>query len=107
METQTATLYEIIILALFLGSIIFLLGAAYQTFVLIKLNKKTPWYKILGIILLTRVVAVALTILLWKIAFQNIEVMFGPILLPSIIAEVVLSPLMLRLFGFRVIKKSK
>ncbi len=107
METQTATLSEIIILALFLGSIIFLLGAAYQAFVLIKLNKKTPWYKILGIILLTRVVAVALTILLWKIAFQNIEVMFGPILLPGIIAEVVLSPLMLRLFGFRVIKKSK
>lgn len=102
MEIQTATLSEIVKLTLFLGSIIFMLGTSYQVFVLMKFNKKNPWYKILGIVLLTRVAVVIITILIWKVAFQNIEVMFGPILLPGIIAEVVLSPLLLKLFGFRI-----
>ncbi len=105
METQTTTLPEIITLILFLGSIVYLLGAAYQVFVLIRFNKKNPWYKILGIVLLTRIATIALTILIWKIAFQNIEIMFGQILLPGMIAEIVLSPLILKLFGFRILKK--
>ncbi len=105
METQTTTLPEIITLILFLGSIVYLLGAAYQIFALIRFNKKNPWYKILGIVVLTRISTIALTILIWKIAFQNIEIMFGPILLPGMIAEIVLSPLILKLFGFRILKK--
>nr|WP_319570100.1 hypothetical protein [uncultured Draconibacterium sp.] len=105
METQTATLSEIILLTLFYGSIVFLLGAAYQVFALVKFNKKSSWYKVLGIVLFTRGAVIALSIFIWKIAFQNTEIMFGPILLPGIIAEIILSPLILKLFGFRVIKK--
>lgn len=105
METQTITLSEIIILTLFLGGVAFLLGAAYQIFALIRFNKKSPWYKILIITLLSRVAAVVVAILIWKTLFQNIEVMFGPILLPGMIAETILSPLILKIFGFSVLRK--
>jgi len=105
METQTTTLSEIIVLILFLGSIVYLLGATYQVFALIRFNRLKIWYKIFGIVFFTRIATIALTIILWKIVFQNTEIMFGPILLPAIIAEIVLSPLILKIFGFRVLKK--
>mgnify|MGYP000907462744 CR=1 FL=1 len=73
METQTVTLSELIGLTLFLGSIVFLLGAVYQTIALVWLNNRIKWYKIIGIILLTRILTLISTILLWKGLFQSIE----------------------------------
>lgn len=105
METQTVTLSELIGLTLFLGSIVFLLGAIYQVIALIWLNNRVKWYKIVGIILLTRILTLIFTLLLWKGLFQNIEMMLGPILLPGLIAELVFSPLILKLLKFNVIKK--
>ena len=105
METQTVTLSELIGLTLFLGRIVFLLGAVYQTIALVWLNNRIKWYKIIGIILLTRILTLISTILLWKGLFQSIEIMLGPILLPGLISELILSPLILKLFKFNIIKK--
>lgn len=101
METQTATLLEIITLTLFLGSIVYLLSASCQVFVLLRVYKIKSFCRILGIVLLTRIATITLTILILKIAFQNIEIMFGPILLPGMIAEIVLSTLILKLLKIK------
>jgi hypothetical protein len=105
METQTVTLSELICLTLFLGSIVFLLGAVYQTIALVWFSNRIKWYKIIGIILLTRILTLISTILLWKGLFQSIEIMLGPILLPGLISELILCPLILKLFKFNSIKK--
>lgn len=102
METQNATLLELIILILFLGGFVFLLGTLYQIIALIWINKKVQLSKIIGIILITRILSLIGTILLWKWPFQNIEIMFGPILIPAFIAEFIFSPLMLRLFNYKI-----
>ena len=106
METQTTTLSELLALTLFLGSIVYLTGAIYQLITLVWLNKKVVWYKILGIIILTRLLTLCSTVLLWKLAFQNVEIMFGPILLPGIFSEMLISPLILKLMDLEFLKKA-
>jgi hypothetical protein len=105
METQTVAFSELIHLTLFLGIIVFLFGTAYQTIALIWLNKRVKWNKIIGIILVTRILTIFFTLFLWKVFFQNIDIMLGPILLPGFIAELILSPLILKLLKFNVIRK--
>jgi hypothetical protein len=63
------------------------------------------WSKILGVILLTRLITIGITVLLWKLIFQTKDIMFGVFLLPALISEIVISPLILKLMGFRILKK--
>lgn len=105
METQNITLSELFSIVLFLGSVTFLIGTIYQIVILIWINSKVKWSKIFWIILLTRLLTIGITILLWKLIFQIKDVMFGPFLLPALIPEIVLSPLILKLMGFRILKK--
>ncbi len=106
MGNQYGNFSEIFMLILFLGSIVFIISTVYQLIVLTIFNKNIRWYKIIMLIVFTRLLSVFLTIFVWQFLFQEIEIMFGPFLLPGIISEIILSPLILKIFGFKLIKNN-
>ena len=105
MESNDINFIEFLGIAVYLGSIAFVAGIVFQTLVVIKLNKPWTWGKLTLLLIVTRAVSLALTILIWKYWFLPFEMMQGPILVPSVIAEVIASPLLLRLFKHRIFSK--
>lgn len=103
METNTATLTELFTMVLFLGSVIFLLGIVYQIIIVV-LNRSI--YRTFGriaiLLLITRLASIVTSLLLWRFWFFDFDVMLGPILIPVLISEIILSPLFLRIFGFKI-----
>ena len=96
---QHFEIWDFIQLAIFLGSITFCLGAAFQIFIAVKSQKK-QLIKIFSLVFLTRILTLLFTIIIWFNDIIPIDVMFGPILLPALIPEIVLSPLLLKMFGY-------
>jgi hypothetical protein len=105
METNTATFSEMLTMILFLGSLVFLLGIAFQILVIFlnKLKSKS-FLRTSTLVLLTRISAIAVSLFIWRFWFLDIDVMFGPVLLPALISEIILSPLFLKFFGFNIIR---
>ena len=101
---QSATLKELCVLVLFLGSLCYVLGGLYQTFVLFRNGalRRNPWGA-LALVVGSRLVVVLLTLLgwfHWPSSFPQ-DVMVGPVLLPALLAEAVVSPLALKLAGYK------
>jgi hypothetical protein len=88
-------------LTLYLGSVTFALGLTYQLFISIKTDHKCS-FKQLILVMLTRFLTLALTIFIWRYWQMKIDILFGPVLLPAFIAELLLSPLLLKLFGYHI-----
>lgn len=106
METNTASLSEIIALNLFLGSLTYLLGIAFQVLIAFLNNSKSRVFsKITALLVLTRISTIVFSLLIWHFWFLKIDVMLGPLLLPAFIAELVFSPLFLKIFGYQILKK--
>jgi hypothetical protein len=105
METNDINLFEFIELAIYFSSIAFIAGIIFQTFIVVRLNKPWTWGKLTFLLIASRVVSLGLTILIWKYWALPFEMMQGPVLIPSVIAEIIVSPLMLRLFRHRIFKK--
>lgn len=97
--------FEFLGLAIYLGSVAFILGIIFQTFIVVRYNKPWTWGKLTFLLISSRVISLGLTILLWKYWPFDAEPMAGPILIPSIIAEIIVSPLMLRLFKHDIFNK--
>ncbi len=105
METNTATLSEMLTMILFLGSIVFLLGIAFQIFIVFfNKTRSKSFLRITTLVLLTRIGAIAASLIIWRFWFLNIDVMLGPVLLPALISEIILSPLFLKFFGFNIVR---
>ncbi len=103
MEQEPTPIMELIILILFLGSITFLLGAVFQTYVLIK-NKKSVLSSIL-IIVSTRILTIISSYFIWAYWFLSIDIMFLFFFLPAVLPELIFSPIMLKLFGNKLTKR--
>lgn len=106
METNSASLSEMLVLILFLGAVAYILGLIFQVLIMYfnKVKSKT-FLKATVLLILTRICSITLSLLLWKFWFLSIDVMLGPILLPALVAEIVVSPIFLRLFGYKIILK--
>ncbi|MCB0540005.1 MAG: hypothetical protein KDE33_20980 [Bacteroidetes bacterium] len=104
MEQEPIPIIELLILILFLGSITFLLGATFQGFILYK-NKKSLLTSI-SVIILTRILTIISSYFIWAFWHLPIDIMFLFIYLPAVLPELILSPLILRLFGNEIIKRS-
>ena len=100
MEQEPIPIIELLGLILFLGAITFLLGAAFQTYILYK-NKKPIWI-IFTVILLTRILTVTSSFFIWAFWYLPIDIMFLFLYLPAILPELILSPLMLKLSGNKI-----
>ncbi|MDB4925585.1 hypothetical protein [Mucilaginibacter sp.] len=102
---NTINFFEFLAIAINLGSIAFIAGIFFQVIVVVKYNKPWTWGKLTFLLISTRVVSLALTILIWKYWFLPFNMMQGPVLIPSIIAEVIACPVMLRFFKHRIFNK--
>jgi hypothetical protein len=103
MEQEPTPIIELLVLILFLGSITFLLGAIFQGYVLYK-NKKSLLTSI-SVIILTRILTIVSSYLIWAFWHLPIDIMFLFFYLPAILPELIFSPLMLKVFGNEIIKK--
>ncbi len=102
MEQEPTPIIELLGLILFLGSITFLLGAIFQIYILYK-NKKSVWI-ILTVTVLTRILTVTSSYFIWAFWHLPIDIMFLFLYLPAVLPELILSPLILKLFGNKIFR---
>jgi hypothetical protein len=90
---------DILSLILYLGSITFLAGLTYQLFVSIRTDTKFN-LKQLFLVIVTRLLTISATLLIWFYWSTKVDIQLGPFLLPALIAELFISPILLKLFGY-------
>ena len=105
METNDISFFEFVEIAIYLSSVAFIVGIIFQVFIVVRLNKPWTWGKLTFLLISSRVISLGLTILIWKYWALPFEMMQGPVLIPSVIAEIIVSPLMLLLFRHRIFRK--
>ena len=105
MEQESIPIIELIGLILFLGSITFLIGALFQTYILWR-NKKSILTSLV-VLFLTRILSVISTYFIWAFWQLPIDVMFLFFCLPAVLPELILCPLILKVFANDIIKIKK
>jgi len=105
MQTNNISFSELITAAFLMGIIPYCLGLLFQIIVVVKVNKELILKKLLPLLLVSRISALALTIVIWLCWYFSFDIMFGPILLPALLAELIISPLSLRIFGYHIFSK--
>jgi hypothetical protein len=105
MQNNSATFVELLTMAFFLGSIAYIAGLLFQTIIVVKLNKRLLWKKLLLLLLVSRIISLTLTLLIWIYWFFNFDIMLGPFLIPAVVAEIIVSPVLLRIFGYHIFQK--
>jgi hypothetical protein len=101
MSEQTFSVVEFLQLQLYLGSLTYLLGFVYQLWTAFRQDKRVK-LKAFALIVVTRLLSITLTLFVWLNWKIKIDVMFGFVLLPALIPELIFSPLFLRLFGYKL-----
>ncbi len=105
MEANTS-LSELIILNLFLGSVLLISGVIFQLIIVFRNKTKSRKFtRIFLLLLLTILSSIVGSLILWKFWNFKIDIMLGPILLPLLFAEIIFAPLMLRVFGYNILKR--
>lgn len=99
MDQLPTPIIEILVLMLFMGSVTYLLGAGFQVYILRR--NRTPFLKSLIVIGLTRFLTVISSYFIWVFWHLPLDIMFLFIFLPAVLPELILSPLMLQLFGIK------
>ena len=105
MEQEPTPIIELFGLILFLGSITFLIGALFQVYILCR-NKKSILTSLV-VIVLTRTLTIVSSYLIWAFWHLPIDIMFLFFYLPAVLPELILSPLILKLFGNEIIRRKK
>lgn len=93
-------------IAILFGAVTFILGILYQLLILWKTDKRLV-VKGFGILFLTRILSIVSTLLIWANWPFTFDILFGPIFFPSFVSELILSPLILKLFGYHISTNSK
>lgn len=101
MEQEPISTVELAALMLYLGSITYLLGIAFQVYILVK-NKKRIVVS-LATIVLTRTLSIISTFFIWSTWPTGVDDMLLFLFLPALISEIILSPLLLIIFKNRII----
>jgi len=105
MEQEPTPIIELLGLILFLGSITFIFGAVFQSYILWK-NNKSFWTSLI-VIVLTRMITIISSYFVWVFWYLPIDIMFLFIYLPAVLPELIFSPLILKLFRIKVYNKTK
>lgn len=100
MEQNPISIAELLAIMLFLGSITYLLGIAFQIYVLVK-NKKAFIISLI-VIILTRVLTIISSYFIWRSWPTDVDDMLLFLFCPTLISEIILSPLILILFKNRI-----
>ncbi|MDA3843461.1 MAG: DUF4375 domain-containing protein [Candidatus Kapabacteria bacterium] len=95
-------LWEIAVLNLYLGSVVLVIGLIVVAIVIRK-NGRFVLSKFFMISTLLIVISIPVSLFVWRIWDLEIDIMFGPIHLPTLIAILIIEPLLIKLFGFSFI----
>ena len=106
MDEQNISILELTQLALFLGSLTYLLGLIYQVWIAVSKDGKIK-RKVIILAVATRLLTVFATLVVWSFWTTGIDIMFGFILLPALIPELIFTPLLLKLFGYPIWRTSE
>ena len=105
MEEQLPTpILELIALNLYLGSITMLMGIVTVAFIVIR-NGKFNWTKFLLISALMVILGSLLSIWIWGNWDLDIDIMIGPIHIPTLFSILIVGIVLIKLFGLKIIKK--
>jgi len=88
---------EIIEIVAYFSSLIILLGLVFQFAVIYRRQKKLS-IKMLIIIILTQVLAFIVTTVIWLKWPLGLRILYGPILFPAAIAQIVINPIVTNIF---------
>ncbi len=102
MEQEPVPFNELLLLILFLGSVTFFIGMLFQVYILYR-NRKSILISI-TVIFMTRILTVISAYFIWAFWFLPIDNMFIFLFLPAAIAELIFSPLILKMFGNKMLK---
>jgi len=101
MEEQSLDIPDLLKLILLLGSLVYLVGIFFQLYISIRQDKKFKFKQVI-LILSTQTISMIITYLIWTLWSFKIDVMFGPLLLPALASELLLVPIFLRLFKYKL-----
>ena len=105
MEEQLPTpALELIVLNLYLGSITMLFGIAVVALIVFR-NGKFNWTKFLSISILMIILSSFLSIWIWGLWNLNVDIMFGPIHIPTLISMAFIGFILIKIFGLKIMKK--
>lgn len=105
MEQLPLSFTEIIQIVGYFSSLSILIGVAIQA-ILILLKDKKLSSKMLLIVFTTQILAFVATIILWLRWPTSLRILYGPILFPALIAQLIFVPLVPGFFGKRSKKEA-
>lgn len=105
MEQEPVPISDLLVLILYLGSITFLIGAFVQWYILRRNKKAVRTYAV--VIILTRVLTIMSSYFIWAVWDLPLDIMFAFIFLPAVLPELILCPLVLRMFGIKKLNRKK
>ncbi len=88
---------EIIEIVAYFSSLIILLGLVFQ-FVVIYSRQKKLSIKMLIIIVLTQILVFIATTVIWLKWPLGLRILYGPILFPAVIAQIIINPIITNIF---------
>ncbi|MRT94653.1 hypothetical protein [Ancylomarina sp. 16SWW S1-10-2] len=104
MEEQLPTpVLELIALNLYLGSITMLFGIAIVALIIFR-NGKFNWTKFLLITVLLIISGNLMSLWIWNNWTLGIDIMFGPIHLPTLFSIVIVGFILIKLFRLKILK---
>jgi hypothetical protein len=106
MEEQFIDILDLLKLILFLGSVVYLVGISLQLYISIRQDRMFK-FKQIFLIVSTTTLSIVATYLIWSIWTFKLDFMFGPILIPALISEIIIVPIFLRFFKYKLKIKNK
>lgn len=106
MEQLPISVFELLQIVGHFSAWVIIFGSVFQLFFIYYRDRKLSLKSIL-IVLLTQLIGFVATIWLWLKWPPAIKILYGPILFPATISDILIMPVMLNLFGYQFFKKKE
>jgi len=97
MHQLPLSIAEIIEIVAYFSSLLILLGLVFQ-FVIIYRRQKKLSIKMLIVMILTQGLAFMVTTVIWLKWPLGLKILYGPILFPAVIAQIIINPIVTNIF---------
>ena len=98
---QKIDLFDMVLLTLYLGSLVFFTILIYQLILTYKQDGKLT-LKALILVISTLLISLNFFLLIWSNWTDHFELMFVPILLPLLLIELIFFPIMFKFFKYKL-----
>jgi hypothetical protein len=88
----------LLILVLYLGSTVYVIGSILQVAISVKFDKPLIWKKLIISLILTRLFSICIALIIWKFWAFNFDIMQGPFFIPAMAGEALALALLWKFF---------